>query len=407
MSDEPKTRTPDELLRAKMVRLHRAGLSAREIARKVGRDKNTVQKWIRRAGDERLDRVDFSDGRASRVVVANRTDPEVEACILATRRFLREESDLGEYGAAAIRREMERYGCDRLPAVSTINEILKRNGCFDGKRRHRRPAPPPVWYLPDVRDGLAEIDYCDFIEDLRLPGELGFVHAQNLISQWGSLANSWVMPRMTSQEVARNLLSHWKIAGRPDYVQFDNGPIFCGPPKQDQLGLVIRMSLELGLTVVFTIPRRMGPQAKIERFNRAWKDGIWKRWHFESWNDLRARVSAFISSYRDKRAASIAQAPSRTVVPADWQPTFPEKVTGKIIFLRITNNLGEAFLLGRKFLVDEGKPNRQMRCEVDLTNDLISFYYIRRSEPMSQQLIATVKYQFPRRKFGVNFRDGS
>lgn len=386
-----------------MVKLHRAGLSEREIARQVGRDKNTVHKWIQRAGNERLDRVDFSDGRATREAVVNRTAPEVEACILATRRFLRDESDLGEYGAAAIHRAMERCGRDHLPAVRTINDVLKRNGCFDGKRRQRLKTPPPVWYLPAVREGLAEIDYCDFIEDLRLPGKLGFVHVQNLISQWGSLPNSWVMPRMTSQEVARNLLSHWKNVGRPDYVQFDNGPVFCGPPKPNQLGLVTRLCLELGLTVVFTIPHRTGPQAKIERYNRAWEDAIWNRWHFESLDDLRTRTAAFVGSYRDEKAAPVERVPSRIAVPSDWHPTFPEKVTGKVIFLRYTNDLGEAFLLGRNFLVDANFPNRRMRCEVDFTNDLISFYLLRRSEPTIQPLVAAVEYKFPERQFGGKF----
>lgn len=52
---------------------------------------------------------------------------KVDNCIIQTRKFLKKESALGEYGTAVIRREMEIAGCLPLPSGRPINKVLDRN----------------------------------------------------------------------------------------------------------------------------------------------------------------------------------------------------------------------------------------------------------------------------------------
>lgn len=125
-----------------MVQLHRAGVSIREIARRLNKDKKTVKKWVSRAADTRLDRVDFSDRRAIRKQAANRLDPLVEASIIEMRKVLKEESDLGEFGAKAIHQALRDAGMSSVPCVRTIGNVLLRNGLL-GENRRRRFSPPP------------------------------------------------------------------------------------------------------------------------------------------------------------------------------------------------------------------------------------------------------------------------
>src|SRR5262245_30232912 len=124
-----------------MVRLVRSGRSMRSVAAKCHVDVSTVSYWVRRAGDQRLDRVDFSGQKPGRAW--NRTAPEVERRIAELRIALR-ESALGEYGAEAIETALQAEMV-HAPGAATINRVLARLGLQDGMRRIRRPAPPRGW----------------------------------------------------------------------------------------------------------------------------------------------------------------------------------------------------------------------------------------------------------------------
>ncbi|MDR2117688.1 MAG: hypothetical protein LBP87_15025, partial [Planctomycetaceae bacterium] len=128
----------------------RQGQSKRSVARPFMVSEYFVRYWCHRADHQRLDRVDWNDRRNIRGETHNCTHPNVEYCVIKTRQYLHDKSALGEYGAQAIIREMESKNCPCIPALRTINLILKREGCIDGKRRIRYKYPPLGWYLPDV-----------------------------------------------------------------------------------------------------------------------------------------------------------------------------------------------------------------------------------------------------------------
>lgn len=139
-----------------MVAEVRRGASRRIVAKKFGVSKSQVDRWVSRAGDERLDRADWSNLVSGQRTPHNKCSLENEEQVLAIRKELKEVSALGEYGAEAIHREMTRQRCGRIPTVRTINNILERRGQFDGKRRVRRTPPPKGWYLPKLTKTFAE-----------------------------------------------------------------------------------------------------------------------------------------------------------------------------------------------------------------------------------------------------------
>jgi transposase-like protein len=133
-----------------MVQAVRHGASMRQVADQFG--VATVQRWVARAGEQRLDRVDWSDLPAAcppPSIARNAREDQV----LTIRQELRDTSDLGEFGAAAIHREWLARSLPDPPSVRTIGLILERRGALDRLRRTRRPPPPPGWYLPPVADG--------------------------------------------------------------------------------------------------------------------------------------------------------------------------------------------------------------------------------------------------------------
>jgi transposase-like protein len=128
-----------------MVEAVRAGASLRHVARRFGVALSTVQRWVARAGHQRLDRVDWTDLPCGLPTPVNRTERSLEDLILTIRHELRDTSDLGEFGALAIHRELLARRIAEPPSVRTIGLILQRPRALDARCCC---AVPPVsgWY---------------------------------------------------------------------------------------------------------------------------------------------------------------------------------------------------------------------------------------------------------------------
>jgi hypothetical protein len=145
--------------------------SLRQVAEQFRVGKSTVERWVKRAQGQRLDRVDWDNHADGTPKPVHRTASHVEQCVLTLRKQRKEISPLGAHGADAIRREMEQRGCHELPSRATITRIVKRHGALDGRQRKRYKAPPPGWYLQPLAKNIAALDPWDSIEDLCLAGE--------------------------------------------------------------------------------------------------------------------------------------------------------------------------------------------------------------------------------------------
>ncbi|HEX8941259.1 MAG TPA: hypothetical protein VF763_13965 [Candidatus Limnocylindrales bacterium] len=327
-----------------------------------------------------------------------RTDPEVEDLVLDIRRVLREESVLGEYGPAAIRRELEaRPGPRPLPSVRTIARILERRGALDATRRVRRPAPAPGWYLPDVRQHLAELDSFDVISGLRLRGgiELDILTA---ISLHGALAAAWPTTGVSARLVVAALDGHWREVGRPRYAQFDNDSRFIGGQAHpNSIGPVIRFCLAVDVVPVFAPPVELGFQASIEAFNGRWQQKLWARFWDPDLAALEERSATYIGASRRRAAARIEAAPPRTPLPTDRVVDLAAPPSGRLVFLRRTSDRGDASILGLRYPVDGHWIHRLVRGELDLDGRRLRFYALRRRAPDDQPLLAEVPFEPPDR----------
>jgi len=382
-----------------MVTLVRKGASLRAAAEKCGVTHPTVRLWVERAGKKRLDRVDWSDGLPGRREPVNRTATEMEDLVLAIRVELREKSNLGDFGAAAILRELEASGKKSLPSERTIGRILERRGALDGRGRTCRPAPPRGWYLPDVAEARAELDSFDFVEGLIIQGgpEVEVLNGMSLI---GGLPVSWPSLAWTSRIAAKALIEHWGAVGCPQYAQFDNDTRFQGPHQYpDVIGRVSRVCLSLGVVPVFVPPREPGFQAAIENFNGRWQSKVWTRFHHESLRGLRKRSTLYIEAFRTRAASRIEAAPERIPIPSTWSLDLQAPPRGEIIYLRRTTGAGTAEVLGQHFLIERTWVHRLVRAVVDLDQETISFYALRRADPSNHRLIRTVSHRIPHRRF--------
>ena len=367
----------------------------RAVAREYGVALATVQRWVQRAAGQRLDRAEMEDLRRGPAVPANRTNQATQRLVLNARKQLK-ASALGECGAVAIHRELERQG-HVLPTVRTIGRILLREGAVDGGRRMRRPPPPRGWYLPTVADTRAEIDSFDSVEGLVIKGK-GRIEVLNCMSMHGRLAASWQTGDcITARFTVASMVEHWRQFGLPGYAQFDNDTVFQGNRQRDCIGTVVRLCLGLGVTPVFAPPRETGFQAGIERFNGLWQEKVWARNRHPNLLSLKATSDAFIAAHR-LRHRDCADAVLRHPFPFQWPVPGPIKRRGTIIFIRRTDIDGRVMAMGRLFTVCSQWVQRLVRAEVSLDSNQITFCRLRRADPLHQPILATRVYRLPDRQ---------
>jgi putative transposase len=381
-----------------MVAAVRGGQSLRAVANQFGVGVATVAHWVQRAKGHRLDRVDWSD-RSCAPHQTRRTDTSLEDLVLKTRSNLA-QGDLGASGAAPIRQTLLDQGVAQVPSVRTINRILGRRGALDGRKRIRRPPPPPGWYLPEVAAAKAELDSIDIVEGLVIK-DGPQIEVLNGVSLHGGLVVSWpVVSPVTAQLTVQSLVTHWREFGLPGYAQFDNDMIFHGTHRYpDALGRVLRLCLSLGVVPVLVPPRETGFQAMIESYNGWWQTKVWSRFEHQDLEDLQDHSRRYVAALLKQRVARIEAAPDRRAFPVGWKLDLKKRPCGRIVYLRRSNGLSEITLLGKTWPLGQVWPNRLVRCEVDLEKDKIRFFTLRRKDPTSQPQILEVDYRLPNRGF--------
>lgn len=381
-----------------MVAAVRRGGSQRAVAVRFGVALCTVQRWFQRAQGQRLKRVDCND-LSSAPRRTRRTKASREQEVLTLRRRLKDHSPLGEFGAAAIQREMKDQRAATVLSISTIGRILRRHGVLDGRRRVRRPPPPRGWYLPAVAAAKAELDSFDTIEGLAIRGG-PHVAVLTGISLHGGLPATWTARAVSAKMVVEALVEHWRSVGLPAYAQFDNDNRFLGPRQYaDTVGRVIRLCLSLGVTPVFAPPNETGFQAAIESYNGRWQAKVWSRFEHVSLHGLSQRSAKYVAAARQRSRARIEAAPRRRPFPKRWRLDLQRAPQGTIVFLRRTDDRGRASVLGHTFDVDRNWLHRLVRTEVNLDDNTIRFFALRRREPTDQPLLNKVSYTLPKRPF--------
>ena len=375
-----------------MVAAYRAGSSLRQVAQDFHESKSTVQRWVAFAHSERLERVDFQDKPPGTTQPHNKSPAKLEKRILHLRKYLKEKSTLGLYGADAIRDEMLRRGDRIIPTSRTITNILTRNGMIDHRTRIRRPAPPPGWYLSDLQKQKVELDSFDILEGLYLTGgqEVQFL---NGLSLHGNLLHSIATSTVTTDSTVLALIEHWRQFGLPKYVQFDNDMVFQGSRMPSVIGRVIRLCLSLKVIPVFTTPYEQGFQAKIERLNGVIQEKFWRRKRFKNLNDINKHLERYVETYRFAQQEKTLSAPRRRAFPKRWKWDSNRPLSGTIIYLRRTDGSGRIRFLEREFLVSKHWVNRLVRAEVHWDEGKVTFYALRRADWRKHRLLKTMAFK--------------
>jgi transposase InsO family protein len=237
------------------------GVNRRELCRQWGVSPKTAYKWLARyesGGAEAL-----ADESRRPHASPRHTSAEMEARILALR------AEQAAWGARKIAALLVRQGVAEVPALSTITEVLRRNGCLAVAR------PRPVAVGSFEREKPNEMWQMDFKGHFAL-GDGSRCHPLMVIDDHSRYC---VAARACRNEqgatVRAELEGVFGEYGLPESMLMDNG----SPWGNDRVHVytpLVAWLLRLEIQVLHGRPRHPQTQGKTERMNRSFSDEFLK-----------------------------------------------------------------------------------------------------------------------------------
>ena len=247
----------EETLRKEAAALHAQGVKIAEIARRLGRSRQWVYKWIGRKqkGADGWAK-SLSNAPRSR---ASKTCPEVEEMVISSRLKL-ESSPHMESGAYAIWHDLRSSGV-KPPSVATINRILSRRGFSKKKIPYQKSDI-------DYPQAPINMQIMDLIGPRYLRGGRRY-YLLTIISNDTRHAGVYPISGKDAASITNAVVSFWKGYTKPDFLQIDNELSFKGSNRHPRgLGLLLRMALSQNVTPVFIPVGEPWRNGVIERFNQ-------------------------------------------------------------------------------------------------------------------------------------------
>lgn len=261
------------------------GANIRRLARQYNISPTTAYKWIDRFNTHGAE--GLKDRSRRPLNSPRRTDGEIEASIILVRK------DHPAWGARKIHHYLLNQGATCLPAVSTINAILKRHNLLDSPRpqrdliRFERGAPNELWQM-DFK-GYFQTATGDCYPFTSLDDHSRFALG---IFACGSEGGKSVRAHLTTL---------FRKYGLPRTILCDNGNPWGSSSKQcpiTQLGIWL---FRLGVDVTHGRPWHPQTQGKLERFHRSLKAEVLQQPHWHDLDQCQRAFDNWRSIYNEKR----------------------------------------------------------------------------------------------------------
>lgn len=257
------------------------GIPKAEVARRVGRSREWLHKWLRRFGSE------GPAGLVDRSRAPHRhrdaTCDETVDVVLGIRDEL-EEDPRANKGALSILATMERRGYTSIPSVATIERILSRAGRTrpagtTGRSGNKLP-------LPKVTDA-GVWQQADWIHDRYLEGGTRFQSLQ--IADVGShgITSGQYLDRRLATAVTFLLEEAWPVLSIPQAMGTDNAFTHT-THRYNPFTTWARVCLFFGVEVIVCPPGSHGWNNHIEAANNLWQLRTIRAQRFDDLDQLRA-----------------------------------------------------------------------------------------------------------------------
>lgn len=292
--------------RIALMRAYESGaFTVAELAENYGISRNTFYAWKRRrdAGDERW----FEEKSRAPGSCPHATTPEMIEAITALRRRL------PRFGPKKLRARLEMNHSDIVwPAVSTIGDILKREGLIEAKPRQRRPlAQGEIVAGSDEPNGEWAMDFKGWFRT-RDGTRVDPLTVSDTASRY--LVGIRIT-RPTHDGVKAALERVFGEIGLPDAIRSDNGSPF-GSTGAGGLSRLSVWLMKLRIEPRFIPPASPQDNGRHERMHRTLKDETTKP-PAETWMQQQVRFNLFRRAYNEERPH---EALGQTTPASHWSP---------------------------------------------------------------------------------------
>lgn len=388
--------------RKSLVHMLNSGKKPNEAAQELGRARTWAYKWKTRyeqAGWEGLK----SQSRAPKHV-SRRTPVEVQQAILHVRSELeaeRENEDsLGYVGADAVYGLLHTRGITPLPAVSTIERILRQAG----KTKPRLPPVEKEVVYPHLKPtAIHQLTQVDIVPHYLTGGQsIACFNSIDVVSRYPAgkqYANKG------SEQASDFILHTWRELGLSEYLQMDNESCFNGGYKHPGvIGKVVRLALYVGVQPVFSPFYHPESNAFVERFHQDYSGFVWNKAHLENLAAVRQRSAGFFPNYRASHhhSALAGQSPleiQRALpvrkLPADFSlPNRLSITAGQVHFLRAVDEKRNVLILNKVWSEGKGLPDQGVWATLSL-KPAGATLRIYDAAPDAKKRVCLAKHSFP------------
>ena len=254
-----------------------------ELCRLFGISRKTGYKWIKRGLEQGVDHLQEQSKRPKSSPI--KTSEAVEKAIIRVR------NKYPDWGGRKIKRVLENKGATGLPAVSTITEILRRNGLLEVKQRN---VDKGIRFEHEYPNSLWQMD---FKGHFALSQGQGRCHPLTVLddhSRFNIVLKA--SSRETRDVVETALIEAFERYGLPDRMTMDNGSPWGHKSAGGYTKLTVWL-MDLGIKVSHSRPYHPQTQGKDERFHRTLKAEVLSRQDFSCLKHCQKAFDEWVNIY--------------------------------------------------------------------------------------------------------------
>ncbi|MEW6569613.1 MAG: helix-turn-helix domain-containing protein [Nitrospirota bacterium] len=286
--------------RCKAIQLHKEGYGFNKILQLVQRSKRWLSKWLNRFKEDGFKGLKDKSRAPKRIW--RRTPEHMVKKILSLRAELEDHknrrSTFSGIGAEVIQWELRQRNICKIPAISTIANILFRYGKTRKVKTRNHSNNQPYPYVKAEKMG--DLHQTDLVGPRHLRGPKGLTrfYSFHTVDVAGHTAFTSQFPDKQTISLCRHLVEAWRYMGGSRISKVDNEMAATGGGRYPfSLSQVIRLHLLLGIHLVFIPQGEPGRNASVESFNGLWQERVLRRHNCPTLTVLRRTSERFLRYY--------------------------------------------------------------------------------------------------------------
>lgn len=305
--------------RCKAIQLYEKGFGFNKILHLVERSGVWLSKWLKRYKEYGIK--DLKDRSRAPKKIWRKTSERMVKKIMSIREELEfhksRRSAFSGIGAEVIHWELKQRKIRKIPALSTIANILFRYGKTRKVKPKRNINNQPYPYIKAEKIG--DLHQTDLVGPRYLRGPKGVIrfYSFHTVDVAGHTAFTSQFSDKQSISLCKHLVETWRFMGVPAVSQMDNEMAAAGGGRYPySLSQVIRLHLLLGIHLVFIPQGEPGRNASVESFNQLWQERVLRRHSFSNLFSLRRTSKRFLRYYHYEK-------PHRSLTQKEHGTRFP------------------------------------------------------------------------------------